>query len=288
MVNSTQDRVLIKSDVDAVLPRPTIVVFDSGVGGLSVYDEVRRLLPNAHYLYIFDNAAFPYGEKEAEFIVDRVVKIIGSISQHYKVALAIIACNTASTISLPSLRARFHFPVVGVVPAIKPAAQLTRNGVIGLLATKGTINREYTHELVAQFAEGCQVKMIGAAILVQLAEKKLYQQAIDIVQIKEAIEPWLSLDTQPDTIILGCTHFPLLKQELAMVFPKGTAFVDSGAAIARRSLWLVGQSKVTNLSLEENLAFCTAKDARTALLLPILRQYGFQRLEYLSNIEQIG
>ncbi|VFS68333.1 Glutamate racemase [Kluyvera cryocrescens] len=117
-------------------PRPTVLVFDSGVGGLSVYDEIRHLLPDLHYIYAFDNVAFPYGEKSEEFIVERVLEIVTAVQQRYPLALAVIACNTASTVSLPALREKFAFPVVGVVPAIKPAARLSANRIIGLLATR--------------------------------------------------------------------------------------------------------------------------------------------------------
>jgi glutamate racemase len=125
-----------------------VLVFDSGVGGLSVYDEIRHLLPDLHYIYAFDNVAFPYGEKSEEFIVERVVEIVTAVQKRYPLALAVIACNTASTVSLPALREKFQFPVVGVVPAIKPAARLTANGIVGLLATRGTVKRPYTRELI--------------------------------------------------------------------------------------------------------------------------------------------
>lgn len=151
-------------------PRPTVLVFDSGVGGLSVYDEIRRLLPDLHYIYAFDNVAFPYGEKSETFIVERVVEIVTAVQQRYPLSLAVIACNTASTVSLPALREKFAFPVVGVVPAIKPAARLTANGVVGLLATRATVKRPYTHELIARFANECQIAMLGSAELVELAE----------------------------------------------------------------------------------------------------------------------
>ena len=142
-------------------PRPTVLVFDSGVGGLSVYDEIRHLLPDLHYIYAFDNVAFPYGEKSEEFIVERVVAIVTAVQERYPLALAVVACNTASTVSLPALREKFDFPVVGVVPAIKPAARLTANGIVGLLATRGTVKRSYTHELIARFANECQIEMLA-------------------------------------------------------------------------------------------------------------------------------
>lgn len=287
MANSIQDTDLDESNVPIGSPRPTILMFDSGVGGLSVYEEVRQLLPTAHYIYVFDNEGFPYGDKDESFIIERVVNITQQISQRYPIALAIVACNTASTISLPHLRDRFRFPVVGVVPAIKPAAQSTQNGVIGLLATKGTIARQYTQELITQFATKCQIEMIGAPTLVELAENKLYGQPVSLDEVAETVMPWLTMKNGPDTIILGCTHFPLLKDELRQVFPSSTNFVDSGAAIARRASWLLGQSAIYSSSSEKNIAFCTQVESKTALLLPVLQRYGFETLQKLSNSEQI-
>lgn len=129
--------------------RPTVLVFDSGVGGVSVYNEIWQLLPDLHYIYAFDNEAFPYGEKPQDFIVERVVQIVSAVQKRHQLAAVVIARNTASTISLPALRERFTFPVVGVVPAVKPAARLTRNGIVGVLATRATVQRAYTHELIA-------------------------------------------------------------------------------------------------------------------------------------------
>ncbi|MCL6409322.1 glutamate racemase, partial [Dickeya dadantii] len=165
------------------------MVFDSGVGGLSVYDEIRQLLPDLHYIYAFDNEAFPYGEKSQQFIIERVVEIVSAVQQRHQLALVVIACNTASTISLPALRERFTFPVVGVVPAVKPAAKLTRNGVVGLLATRATVQRPYTHELITRFATDCQILSLGSSELVELAEAKLQGEAISISELQKILRP---------------------------------------------------------------------------------------------------
>lgn len=262
--------------------RPTVLVFDSGVGGLSVYDEVRQLLPDLHYIYAFDNVAFPYGEKSEEFIVERVVEIVTAVQERYPLALAIIACNTASTVSLPSLRDKFAFPVVGVVPAIKPAARLTTNGVVGLLATRGTVRRPYTHELVARFASECKIEMLGSAELVELAEAKLHGQPVDLEELRKILRPWLRMKEPPDTVVLGCTHFPLLEEELLEVLPEGTRLIDSGAAIARRTVWLLEHESPNALSADENIAFCMGLTPEIAQLAPVLQRYGFPRLEKLA------
>ena len=262
--------------------RPTVLVFDSGVGGLSVYDEVRQLLPDLHYLYAFDNAGFPYGEKSETFIVERVVAIVEAITQHYPLSLVIIACNTASTVSLPALRERFAFPVVGVVPAIKPAARLTRNGVVGLLATRATVRRPYTHELVSQFAGSCNIEMLGSAELVELAEAKLHGEEVALDEVRRIVQPWLRMAEPPDTVVLGCTHFPLLREELQQVLPEGTRLIDSGAAIARRTAWLLEHEAPQIHSSQQNVAFCTALNGEAVQLSPVLQRYGFPLLEKLA------
>ncbi|WP_026111644.1 glutamate racemase [Winslowiella toletana] len=262
--------------------RPTVLVFDSGVGGLSVYQEMRQLLPDLHYLYAFDNVAFPYGEKSEEFIVEHVVDIVTAITRDTPLSLVVIACNSASTVTLPALRARFDFPVVGVVPAIKPAARLTRNGSVGLLATRGTVRRPYTHELVARFAGECKIEMLGSAELVELAEAKLQGKAVPLDEIRRILQPWLRMSEPPDTVVLGCTHFPLLSEELQQVLPEGTRLVDSGAAIARRTAWLLEHESPVALSAECNTAYCMAFTEETAQLMPVLQRYGFEKLEKLT------
>lgn len=259
--------------------KPTVLVFDSGVGGLSVYDEVRALLPGLHYLYAFDNGAFPYGEKSETIIVERVVTIVESIQQRYPLAMVIVACNTASTVSLPALREKFAFPVVGVVPAIKPAARLTVNGIVGLLATRATVRRPYTQDLIVRFAMECQIELLGSAELVELTEAKLHGRSVSLGAIRQIVRPWLRMPEPPDTVVLGCTHFPLLKDELAQVLPSGTRFVDSGAAIARRTAWLLEHEAPAIFSKEENKAFCTELTTEALQLLPVLRRYGFSSLQ---------
>ncbi len=265
-----------------ITPRPTALIFDSGVGGLSVYQEVRQLLPDLHHIYAFDNEAFPYGEKSEEFIVERVVAIVSAVQQRHPLAIVIIACNTASTVSLPALREHFSFPVVGAVPAIKPAAKLTRNGVVGLLATRATIQRPYTHDLIARFATDCKIILLGSAELVELAEAKLRGEAVPLEDLQRILRPWLRMPEPPDTVVLGCTHFPLLANELVEALPDGTRLIDSGAAIARRTVWLIANQENMVLSQEENRAYCLKEDAQTVLLQPVLQAYGFPLLEKLS------
>ena len=261
---------------------PTVLVFDSGVGGLSVYREIREKLPEAHYIYVFDNEAFPYGEKSQEFIIDRVVRIVSAVAEKHDLATIVIACNTASTVSLPALRAKFtEIPIVGVVPAIKPAAKLTCNGVVGLLATRATVKRPYTHELIERFATDCKVHSLGSAELVELAERKLHGEEVPLDELRKILTPWLKMKEPPDTVVLGCTHFPLLADELLSVLPDGTRIIDSGAAIARRTAWLVvNQAKIKG-SNEISFAYCLKEDENSELLKPVLASFGFESLRKL-------
>ncbi len=262
---------------------PTVLVFDSGVGGLSVYREIREKLPDAHYIYVFDNEAFPYGEKSQEFIIDRVVRIVSTVAEKHDLATIVIACNTASTVSLPALRAKFtDIPIVGVVPAIKPAAKLTCNGVVGLLATRATVKRPYTHELIERFATDCKVHSLGSAELVELAERKLHGEAVSLDALRKILTPWLKMKEPPDTVVLGCTHFPLLADELLSVLPDGTRIIDSGAAIARRTAWLVvNQAKIKGTN-EISFAYCLKEDENSELLKPVLAGFGFESLRKLA------
>lgn len=226
-----------------------VLIFDSGVGGLSVYQEIARFMPEQNYLYAFDNEGFPYGELADDILIERVCAMIKAISKEYPLALIVIACNTASTLVLPPLRALFDIPIVGVVPAIKPAACASKTKRIALLATPATVRRDYTHQLIKEFAPDCQVDLIGSTELVYLAEEKLRGAIISA----KAIAPILgSLDSRVDHLVLGCTHFPLLKDELITCLPKNCALIDSGKAIAKRVNDL--------LVIEEGQKFKTAKE----------------------------
>lgn len=216
-----------------------ILVFDSGIGGLSILDEIRQALPDKQYYYLFDNARLPYGELEEQTLISGCMYLITSIVESIDASLVVIACNTASTLVLPALREVLAIPVVGVVPAIKPAAALSRNKHIGVLATPGTIRRPYTHELIEQFGTGCKVELYGSSELVLLSERKA--AGIEILQadIAKILKPVKCSGL--DTLVLGCTHFPMLKVEIQNYLGKDVILLDSAKAVAAR---------VTNLSLQ--------------------------------------
>lgn len=251
------------------------MLFDSGVGGLSIYKKVKALLPNVNYIYIFDNYGFPYSEKTDSFIISRVVSIINQVTQHYQISLLVVACNTASIITLSTLRNTFTFPIIGVVPIMQAAVNLTNNGVIGLLATHATIRCSYIYELIAKFTNSCSVKILGSTFLVELAEAKLRGDYVSLKYIYDILRPWLKMSQPPDTIILGCTHFPLLRRELEFFFPRKTQFIDSGSIIANQIAWLVKNTKLKICYLTNNLVFCTNIDTMVVRLIPLFQQYNF-------------
>lgn len=255
-----------------------ILVFDSGMGGLTVYREIRRTLPAHNYLYCFDNAHFPYGELSEPDLIAACCRLVTHMVAEHRIDLVVIACNTASTIALPSLREALTVPVVGVVPAIKPAAALTRNGCIGLLATPGTVSRAYTHELIAQFAPGKRVLLKGATELVIEAEHKLAGRPVNMGLLREVLADWLEGEDAPDTLVLGCTHFPLLNDEIRQLMPE-CQLVDSGSAVARRVAHLLA-SLPTNLAEGgQGRAYCTRLDAQAQKLTAPLQAWGLSSLE---------
>lgn len=209
-----------------------ILVFDSGMGGLTVARAIMQQMPEASIFYAADNAGFPYGAWDEKKLVARILKVVGVLAEEVKPDLTVIACNTASTIAMAELRAAFEMPFVGTVPAIKPAAAQTKTGVIGVLATPGTVRREYTHALINDFASQCRVTLHGAPRLAELAERKLRGETLDLEELRAEIAPAFAVDT--DVIVLGCTHYPLITEEIASVAPWPVTFIDPSSAIARR------------------------------------------------------
>lgn len=265
------------------LPQPTILFFDSGLGGFSVYKETKQLLPHCHYLYCFDNAFFPYSEKSEEEIIQRTVEICQKIDRTFPLDLIVIACNTASTVVLPPLRQCFSIPVVGTVPAIKPAAEISQNQHIGLLATKGTVKRQYVAELIEKYASHCQVEKIGSTKLVEIAEQKLRGESVDLITLKRELQSWHNL-SELDAVVLGCTHFPLIKEEIAWCLPQVKYFVDSGKAIAKRIEYLLQSIQVRSKQAEKNLIFCTQSLPYAQQFQQVLDFWGFEQLQLLRDI----
>ncbi len=224
-----------------VTARPTILVFDSGLGGLTVLRETIRACPDARYVYVADDAFFPYGHHTEAEIVERVVPLIGELIATYAPDLAVIACNTASTLVLDDLRAAYSVPFVGTVPAIKPACARSRSKRVSVLGTRGTVAREYTQTLIRDFAQGCEVTLVGAPRLAALAEAALAGQSVSNTEIAAEIAPaFLAGSERTDIVVLACTHYPLLLQRLIALAPWPVEWIDPAPAIARRVRHLLG------------------------------------------------
>ncbi|WP_025343208.1 glutamate racemase [Mannheimia varigena] len=260
--------------------KPTILLYDSGMGGLTIYDEIRKVLPHAHYLYCFDNAFFPYSEKSETVLIERAVKIVQKIAEKRPLDMVVVACNTASTVVLPALREHFQFPIVGTVPAIKPAAAISESKTIGLLATKGTVSRPYVDELIAKYTQNCIVEKIGTTDLVEIVEEKQRTGRVDMVRLQKVVENWQEHPTL-DTVILGCTHFPLVKNELQQVLPKVKFFVDPGIGIAKRVLSLLEEGKFNQKNDLVNEAFCTSETSSFDIKRQIMQNWGFNQLSVI-------
>ena len=217
-----------------------LLIFDSGVGGLSVLEPIRALLPAAPIVYAADSEYYPYGTRSAGEIEARVPLMLGRLAERFDPELIVIACNTASTIALDPVRAALHVPIVGTVPAIKPAAILSRSRAIGVLGTEATIRQPYVDRLAAEFAADCTIVRHGSAELVDLAEAKLRGEPTDPAAYRRIMDEMLARPggERVDTIVLACTHFPLVEEELRAAVPHPIAFVDGKEGIARRTAWL--------------------------------------------------
>lgn len=245
-----------------MMQHPRVLVLDSGIGGLSIARALRDHCPPSQWIYLADLAAFPYGGYSEAYLSQHIINLMDRVLAEHQLDLVVIACNTASTAVLEPLRARYPLPFVGVVPAIKPAAQRSQSGVIGVLATAGTVNRTYTRELINQFASHCQVHLYGVGDLVVLAEQKLQGRPIDTSVVRRALDEFILQDAVKamDTIVLACTHFPLLETELRTVYPHILHWIDSSEAIARRvTYWLnhLGFNELPSLPVPNNFFIST-------------------------------
>jgi len=262
----------------AVDDRP-ILFFDSGVGGLSVVAPVRALLPGATLVYAADSAGFPYGTRTEAEVAGRVPALLGRLVERYRPQLVVIACNTASTIALGAVRAALDLPVVGTVPAIKPAAAISVTRVIGVLGTDATVRQRYVDDLAARFAADCRVVRHGSAALVRLAEAKLAGISPDPSALADAVAPLVAVHDL-DTVVLACTHFPLLQRELGAVFGPAVTFVDGGPGIARRVAHLTA-GRGWPADPGTGIAVFTSLGEAERALAPALAAYGLDRLERL-------
>jgi glutamate racemase len=262
-----------------VEPYAPILLFDSGVGGLTVLAELRNLLPQAPVIYAADLAGLPYGEKTEAEIAARVAGLLGRMSERFRPRLIVIACNTASTIALGMVREVLNVPIVGTVPAIKPAATMTETGTLGLLGTAATVRQKYVDDLEREFAAGKRLIRHACPELVEAAEAKLRGETPDPAVFEAAAR---GLRGQPggeaiDTVVLACTHFPLVEEELRTALGHNVRFVDGAQGIARRVAYLTQGQEFLRTS--PDIAVVTGNLTEAKPLVPALARYGLERLE---------
>ncbi|GLK42522.1 MULTISPECIES: glutamate racemase [Novosphingobium] len=262
--------------IDATAP---ILLFDSGVGGLTVLEEVRKALPDAPIIYAADTAGLPYGTKTEAQIAARVAGLLGRMTERLRPRLVCIACNTASTIALGMVREVLEVPIVGTVPAIKPAAAMTKTGVIGLLGTEATIRQAYVDRLEHEFAADKRLLRYGAPGLVEAAEAKLRGEPVDPALIRHAAEALRaqSEGERIDTVVLACTHFPLVEAELAEAFGPDVRFVHGAQGIARQVARLTAGQEYSRQG--PDLALFTGQGELPGAYAEKLAHYGLMRIE---------
>ncbi|MFZ4068524.1 MAG: glutamate racemase [Caulobacterales bacterium] len=256
------------------MTQPRVLAFDSGIGGLSVVEAMVAAGLPIDIDYAADFAWLPYGGRPDADLIDRVPRLLAALAGELSADLVVIACNTASTVALAATRERLRVPVVGVVPPIKPAAAASRTGVIGVLATPATIQRPYTHQLIADHAAGMTVIRVGSTALVAAGEAKLAGEVVDPAAVQAAIAGLFNAPggDRLDVVALSCTHFSFLRPELEAAAPRAIGWVDSGPAIARRVRQVlslgVGQTRLRR--------FAASDPARLLKLAPTLAGFGFQ------------
>jgi glutamate racemase len=255
----------------------TILVFDSGLGGLTVFRDVVAARPDARYIYLADDAAFPYGDVDENKLIARICAVLeGAIAAHSP-DLVVIACNTASTLALKELRARFSVPFVGTVPAIKPACAQSNSKLVAVLGTRATVGREYTRALIREFAGGCAVTLVGSPSLAGFAEAELAGTPVADVEIAGEIAPCFvdEADRRTDTVVLACTHYPLLLDRFRTLAPWPVIWLDPAPAIARRVADLLhGRARAARPAPPPRLILTSGKLPPPALAAALSR-FGF-------------
>jgi glutamate racemase len=256
-----------------VLASPTILVFDSGLGGLTVFREVAKARPDARFLYVADDAFFPYAAHDETELVGRVTELMGGLIEARRPDIVVIACNTASTLVLPQLRARFSVPFIGTVPAIKPACSASITKLVSVLGTEATVRREYTHALIRDFSNGSEVTLVGTARLAAFAEAELSGAPVEDQTITHEIAPCFveRNGRRTDTVVLACTHYPLLLERLERLAPWPVRFIDPAPAIARRLVDLAGPPRTHEAPSPAEILFTSGRTPSPALAAALAR-----------------
>ena len=263
-----------------------VLVFDSGMGGLTVAREIAALAPHIAVDYAADTGFFPYGDKSDDALRARLPEVAARLVEVARPDVFVIACNTASTLALEEVRARLDIPVVGTVPAIKPAAAESKSGVIGLLATPGTIRRAYTARLIEEFASNVTVILHGSVELVRLAEAFAVGERYDPAGFGKAQDPIFQAKAgdQVDTIVLACTHFPLVRDQLSAAAPRPVRYIDSGAAIARQTMRVLGATEADAGEAVSGRLYVTGAPEAHQRLIKVCKRFGFDAVQPVETV----
>jgi glutamate racemase len=261
-----------------VASAPTILIFDSGLGGLTVLREIVKARPDAGYVYVADDAFFPYNARGEAELVTHVVTLIGQLIDDHGPDYVVIACNTASTLVLPQLRAHYRLPFIGTVPAIKPACAATRSKLVTVLGTEATVRRDYTRALIREFANGTNVKLVGSAKLAAYAEAQLNGVPVVDALIIDELAPCFTEQggRRTDTVVLACTHYPLLLERFGQLAPWPVTFIDPAPAIARRVVDLSGPGRPVASWPVPRMIFTSGRPPSPALE-TALKAFGISR-----------
>ncbi len=240
--------------------KKTILVLDSGIGGLSILDKINKIIPsNINYIYIMDNKGFPYSNKKYSYIINRIITIIEYLSKEHKIILLIIACNTASIILLKYIKKKFNFKIITTLPNINKAIQKTNNNIIGLIATFITVNSNYIKKKIKKIPSKIIFLKKYSYKLINQAEEKIKNNIINISKIKKIFKNWINLKNQPDTIIIGCTHFEFLKKEIQKVFNKKIKFVNNIKNIIKKTKKYISNINIIKTTKKQKKIFFYTK-----------------------------
>lgn len=260
-----------------------MLILDSGVGGLSILKTIKIVLPNIHYVYFLDNEAFPYGNKTEHFIIQRIVTIIKKIKKIYPIKMVVIACNTVSTVSVSFLKKTFNLPIIGIFPDIKTAKKITKNNIIGLIATRTTIHSKYIQKLIYKKSFNNIIHTISTNQLALIAEKKIRKIPFSKKNLKNIFKPWINLYIKPDTIILGCTHFIFLKKEIkdSLHLKSSINFIDSRNKIVfdiKNCLFKFNLHQ----TIKNNIFLYSKHDNYLTKIFIYLKRYQFKQISYVN------
>ena len=266
----------------SVMKARPILFFDSGVGGLPYLEAAENALPGECFAYLADREHFPYGEKEQDRLHHLVVAAMERALQRIDPKLVVVACNTASVVALKHLRSRFSLPFVGVVPAVKLAADNMQTGKIGVLSTRQTSSAGYTERLINSFASHCEVVRIGLPGMVDLVEYDFFTTTSAEKRAAIAAELEQGIPAGIDTIVLACTHFILIEEELRQVLGRGIRLVDSREGVTRQLVRVLSAEKLAAESCDgRNRLYLTGPAPPEERYRLFAARYGLASVEIL-------